>query len=421
MPRVGLEIGRDTLRAVRVDRWRRRTDVLDLAWDPDAPAEAARVLRERLGTAARVALAFETSLLFVKRLRLPPVTAAEKERMLALEPERYFPIRGEEIVAAARDTDNLVFACPESLVVRCIEAFEHLGPVETVEPAPVAFARAIARGGAGRAVLLRVLAEGRGVEITAIDGALVMDARRLYGSVEVATRDLGRRNGQLPRIHLVPWTEEVARPLRERLANVAVEPVPAVHGIPATHLAAYGALLANPEEDVGTLAPRSQRRRNAARRRRRRLTAVAACAAALVFLVGSVDASRSRGLERLDAELAGLGARAGPLLALTREADALTHEARSLATIERERIDALQVLLALTARLPTDAYVRSLRGTGTDWQITGYARDAARLIPRFEADARFENVRFLAATTRVRRGDETYEDFSLALRVVPAP
>ena len=92
-----------------------------------------------------------------------------------------------------------------------------------------------------------------------------------------------------------------------------------------------------------------------------------------------------------------------------------------MAAIDRERPDPLRGLLELSQRLPEDAWIRSIRTGAGAIEIDGYARDAAALIPLFENDPRFEDVRFRSATSRAQIGDETYETFSLALDLVRAP
>jgi Tfp pilus assembly protein PilN len=92
-----------------------------------------------------------------------------------------------------------------------------------------------------------------------------------------------------------------------------------------------------------------------------------------------------------------------------------------VAAIQAERMDPLAALAALTRRLPPEAYISALRTTGKDWQIDGYAREAAPLVARLEDDPRFEGVHFLSATSRTRMNGILYESFSIALRLVPAP
>jgi Tfp pilus assembly protein PilN len=94
-------------------------------------------------------------------------------------------------------------------------------------------------------------------------------------------------------------------------------------------------------------------------------------------------------------------------------------EVATLAAVSGERQDPLAVLLLVTRLLPPDAYLRGLHAAGDEWEIDGYARDAARLIPTFEESESLADVRFRTATTRVQLNNETYESFSLALRYLP--
>jgi len=64
--------------------------------------------------------------------------------------------------------------------------------------------------------------------------------------------------------------------------------------------------------------------------------------------------------------------------------------------------------------------VLSLRASAADWQIDGTALDAAAIVPLLDRDDRFEDVRFLSASSRFRDGDRTYETFSIAFRVRPS-
>lgn len=84
------------------------------------------------------------------------------------------------------------------------------------------------------------------------------------------------------------------------------------------------------------------------------------------------------------------------------------------------RPDPVAAFAALTRRLPPGAYLTALRASGSDWQIDGYAREAAPLVPRLEEDPLFSDVHFLTATSRTRLNRQVYESFSIALRLVPA-
>src|SRR5438067_1591637 len=111
-------------------------------------------LRAHLGQAGGIAVALGVPLLFLKPIRLPPLGESEKRNILRLEPERFFPVRAEEIVPAVRGDDDLVFAAKEALLATWVAALEKLGPVEVIEPGPLALARALAQARLTDAVVL---------------------------------------------------------------------------------------------------------------------------------------------------------------------------------------------------------------------------------------------------------------------------
>src|SRR3979411_2823364 len=115
MARLGVELGARALRGVRLEGWLRpRARVVEIECDPANPAEAVEALRQHLGPARRIAVPLDMPLLFIKQVKLPPLSELEKRDILRLEPERFFPVRAEEIVPAVRGDDNLVFATKEA-------------------------------------------------------------------------------------------------------------------------------------------------------------------------------------------------------------------------------------------------------------------------------------------------------------------
>ena len=168
MARLGIELGVRALRGVRLEGWfRPRARVVEIECDPANPAEAVDALRQHLGPTRRIALALELPFLFMKRFKLPPLGESEKRNILRLEPERFFPVRAEEIVPAVRAEDDLVFATKEAPLATWVAALEELGQVDLIEPGPLALARALARARITSAlVLLDAQADGLGfVEI----------------------------------------------------------------------------------------------------------------------------------------------------------------------------------------------------------------------------------------------------------------
>jgi Tfp pilus assembly protein PilN len=396
---------------------------METSWDPEKPAEGVAALREHLGPARHVAAAVDLGLLQVKQLELPPLPLDEKRRLLGLEPDRYFAVRGEELVFALREEDGLVFAAREALLSAWIEALETLGPLERIEPGPAALARALARGKVLDGFVVRD-GHGAGIELLELQAGRVLSARRLFASLtevagELAAHSVGEEKPGT--IYLAPWDEADSHTISARLPQMALKEAPRVAELDPAYLAAYGAALADEQGWRQALLTPELEQEHLLRHRARLGFAAAACVVALVFALLSVDAYRARVEDRLDSGLAELRRQAEPTLALQSRLEALERETRAVAAIEAERPDPLRGLLELSERLPEDTWIRSIRSGEGEVQIDGYASDAAALIPLFENDPRFEDVRFRSATARAQIGDETYENFSLALSLVRTP
>lgn len=414
----GIELGPEVIRAVRLARWgRSRVRTLEQHWDPTDPGEGIAGLRSRLGSVGRFAVAVDLSFLFAKQVRLPPLPVSEKRRILSLEPERFFPVRAEELVLALRGEDNLVFAARASMLEAWLAALQTIAPVELVEPAPVSLARVLGRAGSRPAVIL-FEEQDEGVGFAEVGAGRVRGIRRIPNDPEGLRAAVGAADRQ---IYLRPLNGNRGwRPASGGVMDAADE-LPSVAGVAPSHLAAYGAALGLGGGLSEALLPAQLARRIGRRRRRSVALAALACAGALMFALFSLDNFRARALRQVEAEIAGLRDRAEVVLALQRRGDALGREARAVATIRNARLDPAAALAALTRRLPPEAHVLALRGSGGEWQIDGYAREAAPLVARLEADPHFEDVHFLTATSRTRLGGRVYESFSIALRLVPAP
>jgi Tfp pilus assembly protein PilN len=423
MARLGVELGAGTLRGVRLEGWYRpRARVVQVECDPENPVEAVEALRQHLGPARRIAVALNLALLFTKQVKLPPLSESEKRDILRLEPERFFPVRAEEIVPAVRGVDNLVFAAREAPLATWVAALEALGPVDLVEPGPVALARALAHTELRGAVVL-LDEEPDGVGVVEISEGRVTRARRVFGSLDDAAAALHENGGASGTIYLTPWNEERVRMLGAALPEAIVQPLPTVADVMGPFLPAYGAALAigGKPNFAGTLVSPELGSRITARWRRELGLAVVAAVAVLVFALASADAWRARATRQLEASLQSLQQRAAPALALQSQLQALGREQQAIRQIEGERPDPLGVLLALSKQLPTGAYLRGMRWSGAEWQVDGYAPNASRLVAQLGAAPEFKEVRFLSATTRAALGERTYESFSLAFRYAPAP
>ncbi|NIQ99096.1 MAG: hypothetical protein GTN78_02685 [Gemmatimonadales bacterium] len=420
--RLGIEIGPRRLRAVRFRGLAsRRFKVMELEWDGEALTDAVAELKEQFGAAGAVAVAVDLESLLVKRVKLPPLPLRERRRILALEPERFFPVRAEELVVSVREEDDLVFATRLEQLNRWVSALEQLGPVELAEAVPISLARACCRAGLPTAAIITPPLDGRCTALIEIVDGRVTGVRKVYGSAADAAAALAETGARSPAVYVTPWSDEAAGNVTGALPGATVKPLPAPRGLAAPYAAAYGAALGIGKKAGETLASPDLVHRIAVRQRRRLAVAAVGFAAALGFALLSLDNFRARAMNHLDSDLAVLRQRATAVLDLQAEAEALNRESRALADIAAQRADPLRVLLAVSRLLPPDAHIRALRGTVGEWQLDGYAKDAARLIPIFEASAAFEDAHFLRATNRAQIGADTYEEFSLALRYLPTP
>ena len=417
---IGVEIDSRAIRAVRLNGRASRPRVLETEWDPDDPGEAVRALGEGLGRARRVAVAIRLPLLFTKRVRLPPIPVAERRRVLQLEPQRYFPVRLEDLAIAVRD-DDLVFAAREASVNEWIVALEALGSVDQVEAGPAALARALADAGIRDAVV--ALDDGeRGTGLIEIVGSEVAGARRLYGGLgEVASALATAGAAPDRKFYLWPWDEGRAAALAVELGGMRPVPLPDLRSVPAPFLSAYGAALGVGRDLERALLPDEQRRRILSRRRKAVAAVTLAAAASAAFMLASLDAWRGRSAEHLAAEVKALQVRAAPVVTLQNQSTALERQARTVTGIAAARPDPLRVLLVLSERLPPGAYIRSLRLSGAEWQIEGFARRAAEVTQALGGAPELGDVRVLAASNRAQMGEQMNESFALAFRLVPRP
>ena len=378
--RLGIEITRTHVRAVALAAWGDRPRVIaEMTWDADHPAAAVALLSSRFGRVGRIALALGLDYLHVKHVDLPPAPLRLRRQMIAVEPDRFFPVQDER-VAVGLD-GSLAFAVDQTALDRWVEAFETWAPVESVEAAPVTLARALGRSANGAFTF----ALG--------DGGL--------GVVEM-------RNGSLAS----------ARHLTSALENVSVlgHALPATNGVAPESLAAWGAARGLDGTVDGMMLGDRMRETIMLRRIRRVVGAAAAAVLALGFALWAFDRSRDDVLARLVAEQQLLETRAAPAAALQARLVAFAHEESVAAAVNASRADPLRVIAALGERLPRDVTVLNARAIANEWRIDGTATNAAAILPALDGDPRFVDVRFLAATSRYREGDKTSESFSLAFR-----
>ncbi len=379
--RAGLELSSDRIRAITTRGWRLTpVDTFEIKWNPDLPRDAVSLLMEHLGRVDEIAIAIGLGFTHVKEVALPRVPDEARRAMLTLEPDRFFPVEPGEIVAATRRDSDLVFAAEGRVVDAWVAALEVWAPIASIEPAPVSLARALRHARSASGFYALPSADGEMGLAEIVSGAL-KDVRRISdvdGSAETITP-----------------------PSVGRIRTEFVTAYGALLGIDAP----VGEMLVSPENATRII----RKRRNAVSR------SILNVLLALAFAVGAVDRSRSRLLEREEAELTELAPRAQAAAGFQARLAQLELQT-SVASAGRAGTDPVAVLAALTRRLPRDATIMSVRADGDDWQVDGTATAAGRIVPALDAEPIFENVRFLAGSARFTEGNRVYETFSVALR-----
>jgi hypothetical protein len=387
--RIGIELLGDRVRAVALRRFGRTiVATADVAWDPTSPADAVIELVARLGRGRRVLLAVGLPFLHVARVSLPPLGAPDRRRALALDAARHFPTDGPLAVALLGDvpadgSPEPAFAVAEPMLERWLAAFAALGPVDGVEAAPTALARA-----------LGTTAPDATYELSAAPDEVGM--AELRGGRVIAVR-------RAPRAVLGP--------------DVALRPLPRLSGVPAEQVVAWGAALgAGASPDVQLLGVEAARALGG-RRARQVASAAVVCGAALGLALAGIAGARARLRTRLDTELAAIAPRAAAADSLRSRLMVLDGAAREANRLAADRASALGTIAALGSRLPSGAVIQGLRVHGDEWQVDGTARSAAAVVPALDADPRFTGVRSAAPSTRFTGAGPTRESFSVAFRV----
>ncbi|MEO5580870.1 MAG: PilN domain-containing protein [Gemmatimonadaceae bacterium] len=383
--RVGLELTGDRIRAVTVSQWRTSPhESFEIRWDPRVPDDAMTVLRQHLGPVTGIGVSVGLEFLHAKHVKLPPVSVAERRRILMLEPDRFFPIEGGEVVVSVGDDSDIVFAADAGMLDLWIAAIERWGPVENVEASPISLTRAMRAAGWG-------------------NGSFALPAAtEEYGIAEL-------RDGKLVS----------ARRLADRNGMVPAKNPPAVRGVASAFVPAFGAALGAGESLDSMLVSDAAHARMRRRRTAGVTRAVINFVLALAFALAALDRSRSRALQAVEREIVAVTPRAAGGASLQARLASMDVELAAAQNVLSARVNPVSVLAALSRRLPPGATAMSVRADGNEWQIDGTARDAGALIPALAEDPRFADVRFLSASSRFRDAGRTYETFSIALRAVP--
>ena len=140
-----------------------------------------------------------------------------------------------------------------------------------------------------------------------------------------------------------------------------------------------------------------------------------ACAA-LSFLALSVPLDRKEHYAAaLDREVLLARKRLSVVRNLTDEIEALQSSSSYVASLRQDTILVSRILDDMTRLLPDDTWLSQLRLVENRLEITGYSKDAAKLIAVFDASLLFANPKFRSPVTRDQRSG--VERFSMTLKV----
>ena len=180
---AGIEIGRERVRAVV----RSRGGTLH-TYEMPCATERLDEMVAQLSTAAgdvrSIGLAIGLAHLHVKQVKLPPVAHAARKQMLSVEPERWFTVaQGSPTAVSLTPDGDIALAADGAYVDACVRAFSKWAPVQRVEAAPMALARALN-------------AAGHRTTVAAIDDLQKQVAKELE-AVRAALADLERQSATI--------------------------------------------------------------------------------------------------------------------------------------------------------------------------------------------------------------------------------
>ena len=379
---VGVEIGAQRVRAVVRGRGG-ALRTFEISFAPDRLDEMVAQLASAAGDVRSIGLAIGLAHLHVKQVKLPPVAQDARRKMLTVEPERWFAVAaGAPTAVSLTDTGEIALGADGALVDACATAFAKWAPVQRVEAAPLALARALRAAG----------------------------HRTATAALDAGIGEVG----------LIETADGVLRTVRRaRAADLAASPKspPTASGLDPAFSVALGAAIGfDGAVDAMLLTPALERRFVNAQRRTLGGWAAAA-AVALFAIVWAAGVSRDRQLTALDIELVSARAEATNGSALALRAMSIDRELAAISTTTSARPDVLSALAALGVRLPVEAVAQRVRVVGTEWQVEGNAKTAATVLAALAAEPRFEKVRFLAPSNRFREGTVDRETFAIAFAI----
>lgn len=378
---AGVEIGADLVRVVVRPR---RGDVrtYELAWDRDRVDDVVAELAATAGDVSGIGIAFGLAHLHIKQVTLPPASQQLRRQMIVVEPERWFTVpQGAQTAVSLTANGELAMAADGALVDEWVRAISAWGPVRRVDAAPIAVVRALCAGGK-RTTRVSIAAGADEVGMVEIADGVLRSVRRA-------------RSGDFD----PPASTTIAAGLDPRFN------------------AAYGASLDFDGSVTEMLLTSAVERQFLSAERRRVVTWGVAAAAAIFAATWSAGVARDRALEAIGQAVSVARTQSQRATAFASSALTIDRELAAVTMTTASRANVPVTFAALGARLPAEAVAQRVRMVGTEWQVEGNARTAARVLAALAAEPSFVNVRFLAPSNRFRDGKIERETFSIAFSI----
>ncbi|HEY0809056.1 MAG TPA: PilN domain-containing protein [Longimicrobiales bacterium] len=378
-----------------------------------APSAVLEWLHLHFELPARVALTFDLAWASVKKPDLPALSPLERASVLRLQPDRFFVGADDSLIGVLPAGTAMQISA--KLVQQWITALNGWAPVESVEVAPVSYARALARHSPLRVgwLLGRV---DRGFWLALVREGDVDTMRKSIGSVTEAAHTIAAgENNDLPVVltgDAIVWQDELAALLPQN----SISAMPEVCATTDVGVAAYGAALSlGVVPGAETLLPASVRAQATRRRRVGLAVALTAFVVAVGLLFSALNNARHRFEQRLDARIAKLQPAANATEQSLTEMRGIVGLMQAIAAADAERTSSVVALSRLAEILPRDVQLSSIRVHPTEWTIEGYTKNAAALIPMLEAAPEFEHVQMRGAVTRIENQGVARERFAISM------
>jgi len=389
---------------------------------------------------------------FFRKIPLPPVTKDQLAAIVENQIERFFPVRGDQLVYDYQEVGIPASSGQEVILVGArsadVEEILSIAKGAGLELLRIDMREAsllnLLRSGDdirrepflllnlgkesaglelvqnGCPVFIRSISSGAGgigpeQVIRAIEDSLGFYSQSSKGEGRIAVLFvLGSPSG--PPGQLFTEIERafrlVVKPVDQNLLSVRIPPEFDTNVLaPALGLAFSGYRLSAHAIDILPRKVKSQRKRD--EMIRMGVLSLIILFLVFAFFVAAVWRNQAR-LEEVKREIAAIEGKVNSVRELKKDYEGLINDVNSLNKLQGEKPGWLVILKNLSESIPEDAWLTSLEmEQGKPLRLSGNAKSAAKLIPLLEASPYLRNVKFEAPTTRRDFDGEEVETFRI--------